>query len=85
MKVDAVFGSFVTKLANGFEKGERLDIANGSTDFDQNNLNVFLLVAASEDPRLDFVGHVRDHLNGFPQVFSLSLFFDDRFVDLARG
>jgi len=35
--------------------------------------------------RFDFVGDMRNHLYGFPQIIPATLFGNDRFVDSAGG
>ncbi len=81
--VDGVGGArFEAKLAQGFEEGERLDVADGAADFDDADVDVF---RAGADTGFDLVGDVGDDLNGFAEVVAASLFGDDGFVDLSGG
>jgi len=79
--VDALStGALVTELADGLEEGETLDIAHGSSDFTEHEVD---LVVAYFDELLDLVGHMGDHLDGFAQVVSAAFFFEHIRVDPA--
>ena len=67
-------------LPDCFEKRQRLDVADRAADFDHGDLGI---AGAIDDPRLDFVGDVRDHLHGAAEVVAASLLADHALVDLA--
>ncbi len=65
---------FVAHLANGFQKRQRFNVAHGSPDFDNHHI---VIVGNGFDGVFDFIGDVRNDLNGFPQIIAASFFFDD--------
>ena len=71
-------------LANGFEEGQRLDVANGSADFRDDDIG-FLLDRNFLDQRFDLVSDVGNDLDGSAEVVAASLGFDDVFVNLSGG
>src|SRR6266446_1801236 len=71
---------FQAHLADGFEEGKRLDVANRAANLDDNNVDAF---GNFPDGRLDLVSDVRDYLDGFAEVITAALFGEDRFVDAA--
>ena len=75
---------FLAHLADGFEEGERFDVADGAADFDDDDIDV---AGTSDLARgvLDFVGDVRDDLDGFAEVVAAALLGDDLLVDAAGG
>ena len=74
---------FLAHLANGFEERERFDVADGAADFDDGDVG-----AVGRDLShgvLDFVGDVRNDLDGFAEVVAASLLQNDLLVDAAGG
>ena len=74
---------FLAHLADGFEEGERFDVADGAADFDDGDVG-----AVGGDLAhgvLDFVGDVGDDLDGFAEVVAAALLEDDLLVDAAGG
>ena len=69
-------------LADGFEEGERLDVADGAADLDDGDLAVGGDLAHGV---LDLVGDVGDDLDGFAEVVAAALLGDDLLVDAAGG
>ena len=67
-------------LANGFEEGKRFDIADSAADFDDDDVDTF---GDAFDAALDFVGDVRNDLDGFAEVVAATLFGENGFVDTA--
>src|SRR5882757_7339294 len=60
---ERVFGAeFQAHLADGFEEGKGLDVANGAADFNDYDVNGF---GNFFDGGFDFVGYVGNDLNGF--------------------
>ena len=83
MNEDGVVAAEVlAHLADGFEEGEGLDIADGSANFDDGYVAVLGDLAHGV---LDFVGDVGDDLDSFPEVVSATLFGDDLLVDASGG
>jgi hypothetical protein len=77
---DVVASERDAKLADGFEERQRFDVADGAADFDDGH---FGIAGAQENPALDFVGDVRDHLHRAAEVVAAAFLADHRFVDLA--
>ena len=69
-------------LADGFEEGQRLDVADGAADFDDGHVDVLRDLAHGV---LDLVGDVRDDLDGLAEIVAAALLGDDLFVDAAGG
>ena len=82
---------FLAELANGFEEGQALDIADRAADFAQNEINA--RSGIGQDEVLDLVGDVRNDLDRRAEIVAAALFLDDAAVDapgrdvvgLARG
>ena len=62
--------------------GKRFDVADRAADFDQDDVNAFGDFA---ECRFDFVGDVRNYLDGLAQIIAAALFGDDGFVEAAGG
>ena len=78
---NAVAGAdFEGELAEGFDEGESFDVAGGSADFGDEDIDVF---SALVDAFLDFVCDVGNDLDGVAEVDAFALFLDDVFVNLA--
>ncbi len=81
---ECVFAAeFLAHLADGFEERQRFDVADGAADFDDGDVS-----AVGRDLAhgvFDFVGDVRDDLDGFAEVVAAALFEDDLLVDAAGG
>lgn len=71
-------------LADGFDEGERFDIAHGTPDFGDDEV-VFSRFAEEVDVAFDFVGDVGDDLYGFAQEFPFSFAGDDIIIYASRG
>ena len=81
---DGVFAAeFLAHLADGFEEGERFDVADGAADFDDGD--VCAIGGDFAHGVLDFVGDVGDDLDGFAEVVAAALFENDLLVDAAGG
>jgi len=87
MNIDAILpAGFKTKLANGFEKRQTLNVADGAADFgDDDVIIVAVMVRGVDDAFLDFVGDVRNDLHGFAEIIAAALFGDDGVINLAGG
>lgn len=75
---------FEGKLADGFDEGETFDVPSGASDFGDDDVAI-LVLADFFDAGFDFVGDVRDNLNGLAEVIATALFAEDFFVDLTGG
>ncbi len=69
-------------LADGFEEGKGFDVADGAADFDDDHVHAF---GNFFDGGFDFVGDVRDDLDGFAEVIAAAFFGENGFVDAAGG
>ena len=72
-------------LADGFDEGQRLDVAHGTADFHHGHVAFAAagVLGAAHDVFLDFVGDVRNHLNGLAQVLAAAFLFKNALVNLA--
>jgi len=70
-------------LAYGFNKRERLDVTDRSTNFGDHKI-VLAAFPQQENISLDLVRDVRDYLDGFSEVFAMTLLGDDVVVDPPR-
>ncbi len=69
-------------LADRFEEGQRLDVADRAADLDDRHVGA---LGAALDVALDLVGDVRDHLHRLAEILAAPLLLDHRLVDLAGG
>ena len=72
----------VRQLADGFEEGQRFDVADGAADLHQDEVQV---VGIGLDAFLDLVGDVRNHLDRPAQVVAAAFRVDDLAVDPPGG
>ena len=77
-------GAFRVDLANGFDKGEAFDVADGAADFGDDHIGAGFF-AGAVDGVFDFVGDVGDDLHGGAVVVAAAFFFNDAGVDFSRG
>ncbi len=83
MNKQSIFGAELeAHLADGFEEGEGLDVADGAADFDDDYVDTF---GNFSDGGFDFVGDVGNDLDGFAEVIAAAFFGEDGFVDAAGG
>src|SRR5882762_3959854 len=83
MDEERVFcAEFEAHLANGFEEGKGLDIADSAADFDDDDVHTF---RNFPDGGFDFVGDGRNDLHGLAEKIAAALFGEDGFVDAAGG
>src|ERR1051325_3023362 len=73
---------FEAELAEGFQEGERLDVAHRAADLDDDDGHAFRDVA---NALLDLVRDVGDDLHRLAEVVAAALFLDDAEVDPAGG
>ena len=72
------------ELADRLQERQRLDVADGAADLGDHEVDR-LRLGDDQDPLLDLVGDVRDHLHGRAEVVAAALAPDDRVVDRAGG
>ena len=74
----------VPGLPGGLEERQRLDVADGAADLGDHDVDPLAVadLAHGEDPVLDLVGDVGDHLDGVAEVVAAALLGDHRRVDL---
>ncbi len=80
-----VAADVVAGLPGGLEERQRLDVADGAADLGDHDVDALPTIgsrAHGEDPLLDLVGDVRDHLHGVAEVVAAALLGDHRRVDL---
>src|SRR5678816_1697257 len=75
-----VASDFVAELSNCLEKRKWLDVANGATDFYDDDVT---LRSEALHRRFYLVGNVRNDLNSRAEVFTASLLGDDVQVNAA--
>ena len=73
---------FERELAQGFEERKTFDVADSSADFGYENVNA---LARRIHARLDFVGNVRNDLNGLTQIVAAAFLLEDVLVNLPRS
>ena len=73
---------FYLELTTGFQERQGFNIANRTTDFDQCHISAG---SPFNNPTLDLVSDVRNHLNGSAQVVTTALLADHLFVHPAGG
>ena len=69
-------------LADGFDEGQRFDVADGAADLDDGDVDILRDLLHR---RLDLVGDVRNDLDGLAEIVAAALFGDDLLVDAAGG
>ena len=70
------------QLANGLQEGKRLDVTHGPPNFNDGQIRVPTNLL---NGRLDFVGHMRNHLYRLTQIVTPTLFLYDRLVNTTGG
>ena len=69
-------------LTDRFKERQGLDVTHGAADFNQHDIMAF---TAFDDALFDFIGDMRDNLNGRAQIIAPALFAQDVCVDTAGG
>ena len=80
---DVVAADVLAHLADGLEEGQRLDVADGAADLDDDDVRAAVSGDAS-DALLDLVGDVGDDLDRAAQEVAAALLGDDGLVDAPR-
>ena len=85
MDEEAVVSSHLQRYLSGrFKEGLGLDVSNGASDLRNDDVCICLGGHVIYES-LDFIGYVRDHLNGGAQVFAAAFFVENVPVDLTGG
>ena len=63
MNVDGILAHLPTQLTNGFHERRTLNVTDGSANFGNNKI-VMVFLAEQFHVALDFIGDMRNHLNG---------------------
>ncbi len=79
---DVVAAERDAHLPNCLEERQRLDVADGAADLDDEHLGV---AGGRHDPVFYLVGDVGNHLHGAAEVIAAALLADHALVDLAGG
>ena len=73
---------FDAQLANSLEERLGLDVTHGTANFDHRDVGI---AGTLDDPALDLVGNVRNHLDGRAQVVATALLAQYFLVDPPGG
>ena len=71
-------------MTDCFQKRLAFNVANGTADLRDDEVEG-LLGGVELDPAFDFIGDVRNHLDGFSKIIAAPLALDDALVDASRG
>ncbi|BAI65237.1 hypothetical protein RMDY18_14050 [Rothia mucilaginosa DY-18] len=82
---DVLAANIAAYLACCLHKGQGLDIADGTTDFGDDDVGCIVNFRCVTHAGLDFVGNVRDDLDGVAEVFAAAFLCDNGGVDLTGG
>lgn len=72
-------------LSDGFNEGQRFDIAHRTADFHHGHVAVAVagVLGAANDVFLNFVGDVRNDLHSLAEVFAAAFLFKNALIDLT--
>ena len=79
-----VAADVLAELPDRLEEREDLDVADGAADLGDHDVDV-LVGGQRQDPVLDLVGDVRDHLDGLAEVGAAALLGEHVLVDRPGG
>ena len=75
---------FPSQLAHGFKEWQRLNVADRTADFRNHEVEISGF-AKQLDVSLDFVGYVRNNLNGFAKILAVAFFVNYVLINPPRG
>ncbi len=81
---DVLAPDVLAELPDRLEERQDLDVADRAADLGDHDVDV-VVGGQREDPLLDLVGDVRDHLDGLPEVGAAALLGEHLLVDRAGG
>ena len=73
--------AIMAELADRLKERQPLDIAHGAADFTEHEID---LIFANAQELLDFIGDMRDDLNGLAQIVAAPLLFQHVGIDAPR-
>ena len=82
---DVLASDIAAHLACSFHEGQGFNIANGAADFGNDDVGGVVDFRCVTHAGLDFVGDVRNHLDGVAEVFAAALLRDNGGVNLTGG
>jgi len=82
-EADVFFANIEGELAEGLEEEVAFDVADGATDFGDDDVGFWVFFGGELEARFDFVSDVGDELDGGAEVFAGTFVFDDVFEDLS--
>ena len=85
-KVDAkgIAAQFPAQLTDGLQVRGTLNVSDGAANFGDNKVKLTAL-RVGPDAVFDFVGNVRNHLDGLSQIVSAAFLLNHRLVNLTGG
>ena len=81
---DVLAADVLAELPDRFEEREDLDVADGAADLGDHDVDV-VVAREREDPPLDLVGDVRDHLDRVAEVVAAAFLGEHLLVDRTGG
>ena len=75
---------FPFHLTDGFQKRLGFDITDGTADFGNDHIGVSFF-SRTQDAFFDFIGHMRNHLNGAAEIIAAAFFFQHGVINFAAG
>src|SRR5215212_10953151 len=83
MDVNRVLAAHIeSKLPDRFEERHALDVADGTADFNQHYVDV---PSGEADRVFDFIGDVRNHLDGPAEIVAPAFLLNHREINFACG
>src|SRR5689334_11682736 len=77
----ASLANIITELANSFHERQAFDVADRAADFNKNEIRRALFL---EDEIFNFIGDVRNNLDGRAEIIALAFFAQNAGVNTAR-
>ena len=71
------------QLTNGFKERQRFNITDRAADFNQCDIGIAGSMSTAGDEILNFIGDVRNDLNGLTLIFTAAFFAQNITIDLA--
>jgi len=84
MNNQTIFTELPTQLSNALDVWQGFNITHCSSNFGNDKI-IFTLAAKRFDISFNFVGDMRNNLNGFSQIIATSFFFNHILINSAGG
>ena len=81
---DVLRAGFENELPDRFEKRQAFDVSGRSTNLGDDDV-VFAFIGKFANAVFDYVGDVRNHLDGFAEIIAPPFFQNHPLVDLTAG